>query len=329
MYLVKSRIAIRPTACASAAVLLLLFRFAPVIHAGVTQIGLLNPFGTPSVYISGIAFDGTPNPLVIDSQNWTTARVSLQNATELSSTVSNPVPNPDSASLAYDPTTNNFYTIGDNQYLWSIQNGTLTKSPVGSVDSAAFNFSALAVDPSGNLWLTTDYAGNSLWEINKQTGVGTLKAQMNLGVNNQVTALAIDGSGNFIIYSTIPITNGVSVPEYFYSVNPNTGATTRLSQAFLNTPTNFSDMTAMAYDPVTNGIYGIQENVTANPITFDLVQVTGVPEPGSICLLATCMAVGWWRRVRSNQMLGSRFVSSREHIPGPSHTTIARFGRVG
>jgi preprotein translocase subunit SecA len=188
--------------------------------------------------------------------------------------------------------------MGNNQYLDQIQDATLNLSQVGSVAGETFNFNALARDPQGNLWLVTDYGGNSLWEINKQTGVGTLKTQIELPGNNQATALAITGTGQFVIYSTTPVTNSISAAEYFYLLNPTSGSTTQVSQAFTNTPTVFADITAMAFDPANNGIYGIQENVLASPKTYDLVQITGVPEPGSVLSLGGIAVIGLTRRER-------------------------------
>jgi hypothetical protein len=297
------------------AILLGLIRSAAVVHAGVINIGELFTAAPPNDLIAGIAFDGTPNPLIIDSENWSLSRVSLQNAAAISTTFSTPFPNASNQALAYDDSTASFYTMKANEYLYKIQSGTLANSPVGNGVGAFFNFNSLAVDPSGNLWLATDNDGNSLWEIDKQTGVGTLRTTINLGVNNQITALAIDNAGQFFVYSTTPVLDGQPTPTFIYQVNPNTGAATQAAQVFLNTRTSFGIMLAMAYDPMSKGYYGIEQNDLANPRTFELVQITDLPGPSILGFLSICTVAGLRRRAKidSNDKYARSIVAPESH----------------
>ena len=75
----------------------------------------------------------------------------------------------------------------------------------------------------------------------------------------------IDSINNFILSV---LNNGD--PVSFLSVDPNTGNTSLLTTSSTNATVN-----AMAYDPVTQNYYGIQNDNT-------LIQIVGVPEPGIV-----------------------------------------------
>jgi DNA-binding beta-propeller fold protein YncE len=251
------------------------------LHAGVITIGPLTPFsnGGPTPGIEGIAFDGTPNALVIDTLSWAVSRVSLQNAAVLSSTVSMPLP-PDNYNdqLVFDHTTGNFYTIEDDTTLVKIAPGTFANSTVGSTGQF-FNFTSLAADPAGNLWIGTDHNGGELWSVNKQTGLATFQTHINVPSNHQLTSLAIDEYGNFLIYA---LSNAFNLPNDLCSVNPATGATAILAPGATGVPV-FAD--AMSYDPLTKSFYAVMEDRTSS-FTYSLARITGVPEPTSAILAA-------------------------------------------
>ncbi len=242
------------------------------IDAGVILIGTLTPSSQQGVTtgFSGIAFDGTPGALVLDRWSWEIKRVSLQNAAVLSTSTSTPVPAQQyNAQLAFDSSTGNFYTVTLNTSLVRINAGTLVNTQVGSSLGAFYNFVGLSADGAGNLWLATDH--NSVEElstVDKQSGFAIGQKIITAPTGDQVTALLIDGAGRFIVamrHSTGPIT--------FNLLNTATGATTVLTQGSTNA------ITAMAYDPMTQNYYGIENGVR-------LVQIVGVPESTSIALLA-------------------------------------------
>ena len=63
--------------------------------AGTVVLGTMNPSnpGGVSIGIDGIAFDGTANALVLDRWSWDIERVSVQDASVISTTTSTPVRN--------------------------------------------------------------------------------------------------------------------------------------------------------------------------------------------------------------------------------------------
>ena len=227
-----------------------------------------NPGGV-SIGIDGIAFDGTPNALVIDKWSWDIERVSVQDASLIGSTTSTPVRTFYNSQLAYDSTTGDLYTVYTNQQLVRIAAGTYQNTIVGGGIGAFFNFVGLAADPSGNLWLATDDNGGELWSIDKQSGIGTLYTTVNVPVNSQITSMMIDSSNHFIL----SVLNNLD-PVSFLSLDPNTGNTSLLTTSSTTTTVN-----AMAYDPITQNYYGIQNSNS-------LIQIVGVPEPSSIILAA-------------------------------------------
>jgi hypothetical protein len=261
--------------CVLRSLLLIAILLAPISDriaaAGVIVIGALSPSnpGGVSIGIDGIAFDGTPNALVIDRWSWDIERVSVQDASLIGSTTSTPVRTFYNSQLAYDSTTGDLYTVYTNQYLVRIAAGTYQNTIVGGGIGAFFNFVGLAADPSGNLWLATDDNGGELWSIDKQSGIGTLHTTVNVPVSSQITSMMIDSSNHFIL----SVLNNLD-PVSFLSLDPNTGNTSLLTTSSTNTTVN-----AMAYDPVTQNYYGIQNSNT-------LIQIVGVPEPSGIVLAA-------------------------------------------
>jgi hypothetical protein len=245
-----------------------LAQLATVAAGGVVSIGDLHPSnpGGVSIGFGGIAFDGTPNALVLDKWSWEIKRVSLADAAVISGATSTPVPSFQyNSQLAYDPTTGDFYTTTLNTALVRIDGDTLQHAQVGAGIGDFFNFVGLASDPAGNLWLATDNNGNQLWSVNKQTGVGTVHTQINVPLGDQVQSMLIDGGGHFILSISH---NGF---KSFYELNPATGNVTLLA------PGDNGTIFAMTYDPVSHAYYGIEEG-------FFLVKIVGVPEPATILL---------------------------------------------
>ena len=277
------------------AVLLGSFLSAAAAHAGVRVIGPLIPSGTHTggAAVEAIAFDGSPDPLVLDRLSWALERVSTQDATVLSSAVSPPAPDGFNSQLVYDGATGDFYTVRLNQTLVRISGATLSHSPVGSGIGAFFNFVSIAEDPAGNLWLATDAGSGELWTVDKQTGVGTVQTSIHLPPNHQLTSMTIDTAGDMIVYA---YSNDVATPSYICKVDPSTGATSILSQGSDNA---FAFLNAMSYDPASASFYGILEDRSnTSDYTFSLVQVTGVslPEPLSVCALGACCLIALRRR---------------------------------
>jgi hypothetical protein len=246
--------------------------FAAEAPAGVVTIGSLAIFPKPNVTdgVEGIAFDGSPNPLVIDRWSWAINRASLTDASTLQSHQTSPVPSTYNDQLVHDSASGDFFTISSNQQLVRINGTTYGISNVGSGIGKFFNFVSMAEDPAGNLWLANDINGGQLWRVNKTTGVGNLQTVVAPVVNGQVTALLIGDAGRFIVYTHVP-----NVPGWFDLIDPNTGARTFLSSGV----SSDTYLSAMDYDPVSRQYYGI---VGLNT----LVRITGVPEPSGFVLAA-------------------------------------------
>jgi hypothetical protein len=269
--------------------------------AGVVTIGSLDMFPKPAVTdgVQGIAFDGSPNPLVLDRWSWAINRASLTDASTLETHQTSPVPSTYNNQLVYDSASGDFFTVSSNQQLTRISGSTYSISNVGSGIGQFFNFVSMAEDPSGNLWLTNDNDGGELWRVDKTTGVGSLQTVIAPVLNGQVTALLIDDAGRFIVYTHVP-----NVPGRFDLIDPSTGARTFLSSGV----TSDTYLAAMDYDPTSHQYYGIVGQNT-------LVRLTGVPEPSGVALAG--IGVGGlfaWARVRSTPRRKNQQSSARTSI---------------
>lgn len=236
-------------------------------NAQITTIGQLTPFPKPgvSIGVTGLAFDGSPGALVLDRWSWEVSRVSLSNASVISTTDSLPLQSY-ASQLSYDDATGDLYTIEGNTRLVRMAAGTLANSIVGTNLGDFFNFVGLGKDLAGNLWLGVDNGGPQLWSIDKTTGLGTLEKILTLPVNHQLQRMMIDSAGRFILFIDGPSDN------FFAELDSNTGNWTQLNSVG---STRFN---ALSYDPLTHAYYGI---TTANT----LVRIDNVPEPGTLVLM--------------------------------------------
>src|SRR5204862_4829232 len=110
-------------------------------------------------YISGITFDGAANPLIIGAHADYVKRLDLTNASVLATQTLN-LNRTGVRCLEYDAATGNYFfsqQVGpDALGVLNLSSGTQTV--VGSsFANFNFNFLSLAEDPSGNLWMMTDY----------------------------------------------------------------------------------------------------------------------------------------------------------------------------
>ena len=282
-------------------------------RADVTEIGLLNPSnpGGVSIGFEGIAFDGQPGALVLDRWSWGASRVSLADASVISTQISNPVPHDTyNDQLVLDAATGGFYTLAENETLRYIAPGTLNNSVVGPFGVFP-NFLGMAEDPAGNLWAAMDHnSAAELWSVNKQSGAATLTTTIPLPVNRQLSTMTIGPQGQFIISV---LNNNSNDSLEFYQLNPLTGGKAFLSQE------PWAEKLAKAYDPVTAGYYGIENGNV-------LVKITGVPEPGT-WLLSIIAAGGFMavcRRSRRRARVESRPTVTYSAYRGRDHAFIAR-----
>jgi len=142
-----------------------------------------------------------------------------------------------------------------------------------------FNFLDMALHPiTGDLWLVNDCAnigctvagGGSLWTVNKLTGTATPVQTFGTSLG-QLTALAISPEGKFFVASFS--SSGFSS---IYEIDPITGKSTFITDTGL---ASLSILNDMAFNPSTNRLYGIEERRGAQPRTWYLVEVTGLPSP--------------------------------------------------
>jgi len=243
--------------------------------AAVTEIGQLHPFLKPGVTpgFEGIACDGSTNPIVLDRWAWTLSRVDGSSAAVLDSHVSNPVSSFNGA-LAYDAPLGCYYTTTGNKTLVRLDPDTGTHTSIGTSLGATFNFISLAVDPSDTLWLATDNAGaEQLWTVNKTTGVATLDHAITFTDSRQVTAMAIEPNGTFVV-----VANSGLFDERFYQVDPLTGNPTALGKTGI-AGGQLRFMNSLTFDGTTGRVYGVEEIRSTTPYSYELVGGPITPEP--------------------------------------------------
>jgi hypothetical protein len=275
-------------------VVLLSIAIASRAEAGSILIGQLNPTPNDLTWgYGGIAFDGDPNPLVLENGGHL-KRVSVTNAAVLESVPLAGAPT-FWRSLEYRPSTNNFFTTRrtSTDVLYS---RTVTGTPA-SVGSTGwnFNFLGLAYDPSGALWLASDSNPAvpfpivpGLFTVNPSTGATALACNIS-GVGGQVNSLGIDEAGQFFVTTSSSI----------YQLNPVTGAATFVTSTGLASGSDFFG--DIAFNPNTDKWYGVEERRSGSPRQWYLREITGmpaVPEPGSIATLAPVALCAMRRRRR-------------------------------
>jgi len=262
--------------------------------AGVTVIGQLHPFPQPNVTPSfgGITFDSNPNPIVIDTWSWALQRINKVDASVLSTQATNAVANYDDQ-FVFDPTTGDYFTIGTtfgSNSLVRIDHSSNTNTSVGITGTPQINFAGLAVDPSGNLWLGIDSTTEQLWTIDKNAGSGSFTHAITFPGGLQLHTLTIAADGTFYMAAKAFSFNDGG--EGIYRVNKNTGAATFITST--NPPASTYAIISMAQDPTSMQYYGIWQHFdfTDSTYKYDLVEITGIPEPSVILPLCGALLLG-------------------------------------
>jgi hypothetical protein len=280
---------------------------APIgVRAGSVFIKALTPDADPSrtVGISGITFDGSENPLVIDRTSWRMSRLNVSNGNVIQSTIPSPRPSGTTRSLVYDPPGNRYFTE-QNQRLASINPATNSAATLSS-SWPLFNFQGMAINPLDNrVWLATDNNGGELWEVNKTTGAVTLRKS--LGVFHRsgggISALAIGPTGDFFVAGSL----NANVNDSIYKVDPVSGAVTFVTS--LDFSSNMDFVTDFDYSPVSGRWYAVKEVRSTNPRQYHYLEITGLPLPepcaaGVAALAALTLALE--RRPRRRRTMPTR-----------------------
>ena len=242
---------------------------------GFISISQLSPFndGQRTPRISGLAFDGQQNPWIIDGLSWSMERLNALNGSVLETY--SPQPDPQyNDSLAWSAQTGLFYTA--NQfYLYSM--GLGSRAIIGPFP--LFNFTSLAFDPGGNLWVGVDHNTSAeLWRVN--TSTAQLSFVTSIGVGTQLTALSIDSQGRFYIAAYDSSANTSSI----YSVNPNTGTALWLTTALVGSNSDPNLVVDFEQQPGTGRWLAVTEQRSGSGDSFSFGEITGiasdnVPEP--------------------------------------------------
>jgi len=268
--------------------------FSSAARAGVIVIGQLALSGAPNATpgTDGIAFDGDPNPLVLENTSWALVRVDKTDAAVLSSQVSNPVASFDD-NLVFDSSTGTYFTRGTmttrGDTLVRIDPVTHDHTTVGNLGAPQINFGGLAIDPLSNLWLGIDASTEQLWKVDKNTGVATFQRNITFPGGLQLHSMTITADGRFLMAAKAFSFNDGG--EGIYQINPATGAATFLTSTNPN-PSRLQQLLGLAQDPISGRYYGVRLDwdFSAQPQTYSLVEVMNVPEPNVALLMLLPLA---------------------------------------
>lgn len=227
-------------------------------------IGQITPAGLN--YVSGITFDGGPNPLVTDGFGATMWRIDVSNAGVLAThALTGGLAT--TRSLEFDATTGNYYTnrrSGSNDQLTTVDPFTGAVTIVGTT-GINFNFLSQAVEPgTGDLWLIADAGGADLYSVDKVTGAGTLVMTYAFAMG-QVTAMAVDAGGRYFV---------ASINGNIYEIFPGSATVVPITSTGLTGVDHFTDF---EQDPTTGRWYGVEERRSATPRAWHLREITGLP----------------------------------------------------
>jgi len=250
--------------------------------AGVIVIGDLHPYPQPNVSpgVEGITFDYDRNPLVLDQWAWTLQRIDKTTAAVLSSVTSNPVTS-FNEQLVFDPTTLAYFTRGyddaTGDILIRIDPVAYNHATVGPLGTPLINFGGLAIDPAGNLWLGIDSSTEQLWTVDKGSGAAAFSRNITFPGGFQLHSMTIGSDGTFYAAAKALAFNDGG--EGIYRIDPNTGVATFVTST--NPPASNYALVSMTQDPATLQYYGIWSHFdfSDSAYKFQLVEVTGVPEP--------------------------------------------------
>jgi hypothetical protein len=269
--------------------------------AGINVIGELQPQPQANVSagIHGITFDTDSNPIILDRWAWTLQRVDKNTAAVLSSVTSKPVLS-FSDQLVFDPSTMALFTRtyedSGGDALVRIDPLTHDHVTVGLFGTPFINFGGMAIDASGTLWMGIDSSTESLWTVNKSTGAATFQRNITFPGGLQLHTMMIAADGTF--YASAKALGFNDGGEGIYRINPSTGAATFLTST--NPPASAYALISMAQDPGTLRYYGIWQHLdfSESKYKFQLVEVTGIPEPSGLGLLLWVFGLALRRRPR-------------------------------
>jgi hypothetical protein len=238
--------------------------------AGAVLVGPISPPGLSPNGASGITFDNLPNPLVLDGFGRVIWRLDESNATVVATF---PLAGGEASarSLAYDQTTHLVFTARDTA-LATVDPASGAIALLGTM--GFFNFESLAVHPvTGELWMANDcngpactvLGGAQLWKVNKSTGSASFVRDFSSSGIGQATALAISSAGTFYVATV----SGAGF-AYLWQVDPVTGNVTFVMEAGLGV---LSFINGMVFNPVTQRLYGIEEQRLAQPRAWNLVEL--------------------------------------------------------
>jgi len=244
-------------------------------NAGTTVIGQINPPGVSPTGVTGITFDKSPNPLVIDGSGFNIWRLNVSDASTIATY---PLPDPAATrTLKFDAFTHHLF---NTRRPHSIDVLAIVNPRQGAVTELGtlgfFNSLDIAIHPvSGFMWMVNDCAnesctqagGGQLWSVEKQSGVGVKVQEYGTG-RGQFTALAISPTGQFYVATLIGGFTSI------YQIDPDTNNATFITGTSLAQNDIISDM---AFDPATGRLYAIEARRTITPNEFYLDEVTGLP----------------------------------------------------
>jgi outer membrane protein assembly factor BamB len=136
--------------------------------------------------------------------------------------------------LAFDPTTGNLYGVQSVPSLGSTERDLFELNPttgqatvIGALSTSGGDFSAMAFDSSGSLFLV-DTSSATLFKVDKNTAA--ILASVNLSVRSlgELAGMAFDPETGTAYFGNGNIVNGVSASGSLYTLNPSTGALTLL-----------------------------------------------------------------------------------------------------
>ena len=269
--------------------------------ADVVRIGEIHPAASENV--SGLTFDGGPNPLVLDGWGEVIWRLDISNGAivETYPISGSPI---STRALDFDSSSGTYYssraTYTGRTTSFSFANPTagwehslVTVDPfAGDLTTIGllgdwFNFLDFAIHPTtGQLWLVTDEDGGSLRTVDTVTGASTLVHSFHNEVV-QEHSMSIGPDGSFYVNSH----------ESIFLIDPLSGDTLDTIDLGIF---GFNYLADFEFDPITQRWYGIEVDQDADPRRFYLVEITGlpIPEPASGVLLLMALAAMNFRRRR-------------------------------